>query len=79
MIRTEETVDISKARKKELRKLIVFLDGVDVIDLHSVNWRMQYNRNNQTYRMLISICYLVVNGLLQARVDGTTKLMDFFD
>ena len=72
-------VDISKARKKELRKLIVFLDGVDVIDLHSVNWRMQYNRNNQTYRMLISICYLVVNGLLQARVDGTTKLMDFFD
>ena len=71
--------DISKVRKKELRKLIVFLDGVDVIDLHSVNWRMQYNRNNQTYRMLISICYLVVNGLLQTRADGTTKLMDFFD
>ena len=71
--------DITKARKKELRKLLVFFDAVDVIDLYSVNWNMQYNRNNQTYRMLISICYLVVKGLLQTQFDGTTKLMDFLD
>ena len=71
--------DITKARKKELRKLLVFFDGVDAIDLYSVNWNMQYNRNNQTYRMLISICYLVVKGLLQTQSDGTTKLMDFLD
>ena len=69
----------AKARKKELRKLLVFFDDVDVIDLYSVNWNMQYNRNNQTYRMLISICYLVVKGLLQTQSDGTTKLMDFLD
>lgn len=71
--------DITKARKKELRKLMVFFDNVNVIDLYSVNWNMQYNRNNQTYRMLISICYLVVKGLLQTQSDGTTKLMDFLD
>ena len=71
--------DITKARKKELRKLLVFFDDVDIIDLYSVNWNMQYNRNNQTYRMLISICYLVVKGLLQTQSDGTTKLMDFLD
>lgn len=71
--------DITKARKKELGKLLVFFDDVDVIDLYSVNWNVQYNRNNQTYRMLISICYLVVKGLLQTQSDGTTKLMDFLD
>ncbi len=71
--------DITKARKKELRKLLVFFTEVDVIDLHTVNWNVQYNRNNQTYRMLISICYLVVKGLLQTRSDGFTKLMDFLD
>ena len=71
--------DISKARKKELRKLLVFFNEVETIDLYSVNWHMQYNRNNQTYRMLISICYLVVKGLLQTQSDGTTKLMDFLD
>lgn len=71
--------DITKTRKKELRKLLVFFDEVNTTDLHSVNWNMQYNKNNQNYRMLISICYLVVKGLLQTQSDGTTKLMDFFD
>lgn len=71
--------DITKARKKQLRKLLVFFDDVDIIDLYTVNWNMQYNRNNQTYRMLISICYLVVKGLLQTQADGSVKLMDFLD
>jgi len=29
--------------------------------------------------MLISICYLVVKGLLQTQSDGNKKLMDFLD
>ncbi|WAI93696.1 5-methylcytosine-specific restriction endonuclease system specificity protein McrC [Streptococcus dysgalactiae] len=71
--------DISKSRKKELKKVLVFFDDVKSIDLERVNWHLQYNRNNQTYQMLISICYLVVKGLLQKETDGTTKLMDFLD
>lgn len=71
--------NISKLRKKNLRKLMVYFSEVDFIDLYTVNWKIQYNRNNQTYRMLISICYLVVKGLLQTQSDGSTKLMDFLD
>ena len=71
--------DITKARKKELRKLLVFFSNVDLIDIYTINWKIQYNRNNQTYRMLISICYLVIKGLLQTNSDGTTRLMDFLD
>lgn len=71
--------DIDKGRKKELRKLMIYFDEVDIVDLYSVDWNMQYNRNNQTYRMLISVCYLVFKGLLQSQADGSTKLMDFFD
>lgn len=71
--------DIAKTRKKELRKLLVFFDNVDLIDVHTINWQMQYNRNNQTYRMLIAVCFLVVKGLLQTNTDGSTKLMDFLD
>jgi len=71
--------DIPKHRKKELRKLMVFFSDVKNIDLHSVNWNMKYDRNNKTYRMLISICYLVVNGLLQTNSEGNTKIMDFLD
>ena len=65
--------DISKARKKELRKLLVFFGNVDALDIHDINWRVHYNRNNQSYRMLVSICYLVVKGLLQSNTAGGTK------
>ena len=71
--------DISKTRKKELRKLMVYFKDVDELDVHTINWHIQYNRNNQTYRMLISICWLLVKGLLQTNSDGSTRLMDFLD
>lgn len=71
--------DISKKRKKKLKKLCVFFSDVDVLDVNSINWNIRYNRNNQTYRMLISICYLTINGLLQTQTDGTTRLKDFLD
>lgn len=71
--------DIKRSRKKELRKLLVYFNEVDEIDLHNINWNIQYNRNNQTYRMMISICYLVVKGLLQSQSDGSVRIMDFLD
>lgn len=71
--------NISKQRKKNLRKLMMYFGEVNFIDLHTVNWNVQYNRNNQTYRMLISVCYLVVKGLLQTQSGGSTQLMDFLD
>ena len=71
--------NIEKSRKKELQSLMMFFSDVDPIDLHTVNWNRQYNRNNQTYQMLISICWLVCKGLLQTQKDGSTKLMNFFD
>ena len=71
--------DISKVRKKELLKLMVFFNDVGIIDLYSVDWHMNYNRNNQTYRMLMGICFLTVRGLLHTQSDGSTKLMDFLD
>ena len=71
--------DISKARKKALRKLMIYFADVDVLDVHTINWNIRYDRNNQTYRMLVSICYLVVKGLLQTNTDGSTRLMDFID
>lgn len=71
--------DISKARKKSLKKLMVFFADVREIDLHTVDWNMRYDRNNRMYRMLMAVCWLVVKGLLQTQSDGSTRMMDFFD
>lgn len=71
--------DLSKERKKALRKLLVYFDEVEALDLHAAQWNIRYDRNNQSYRMVVSICYLIAKGLLQTQTDGKTKLMDFLD
>ena len=71
--------DISKARKKELKNLMMFFSNVDLLDIHAIDWRIRYNKNNRSYHLLLSICNLVIKGLLQTQSDGTTKLMTFLD
>ena len=69
--------DISKQRKHEIRNLLMYFGDVDTIDMHSVNWHLQYYRNDEEYQMLISICYLVVKGLLHSAQSGSLKLAEF--
>ena len=71
--------DIPKARKKELRNLLLYFKEVNMLDVHSINPNFRFHRNNQTYQMLMSICYLVIKGLLQTSSDGSMKLMQFLD
>lgn len=71
--------DISKMRKKKLKNLLMYFRDVDLIDLKSINWKIRFDRNNQTYRMLIGVCYLVVNGLIHTQKSGNVKLMEFLD
>lgn len=71
--------DISKSRKKELKNLMMFFSNVDTLDVHDIDWHIRYNKNNQSYHLLLSICNLVIEGLLQTQQDGTSKLMNFID
>lgn len=71
--------DIPKARKKKLQKLLLYFKKVSTLDVYSINWNFRFNRNNQTYQMLMSICHLVIKGLLQTSADGSVKLMQFLD
>ena len=70
---------ISSSRKKSMKKQLVFFDEVETLDIHTINWSMRFNRNNQSYRMLVAVCELVLKGLLQTKADGSTKMMDFLD
>ncbi|HDJ3836292.1 TPA: 5-methylcytosine-specific restriction endonuclease system specificity protein McrC, partial [Staphylococcus aureus] len=38
-----------------------------------------FDRNNQTYKMLISICYLIFQGVIQTESKGQNDLMVFVD
>lgn len=71
--------DIDKKLKKEIRKLLIFFGDVEELEVHTIHWNQQYAKNNQTYQMLISICYLVLKGLLQTTANGAVKLIQFVD
>lgn len=71
--------NITNTRKKALRKYLTYFQNVDTLHIHNIHWHIPYHRNNQTYRMLLGICYLVVKGLLQTNANGSMTFMDFFD
>lgn len=71
--------DIPKLRKKELKKLLLYFKDIQTVDIYSINWKFKFYRNNQSYQMLMSICYLILKGLLQTTTDGSVKLMQFLD
>lgn len=71
--------DIPKTRKKELRNLLLYFKDVNTLDIYTIDWNFRFNRNNQSYQMLMSVCYLLIKGLLQTTADGTVKLMQFID
>ena len=71
--------DISRENKKNLKRLLMYFGEVDLIDVKDIDWKIRFDRNNQTYMMIIGICYLTINGLLQTENGGNVKLMDFLD
>lgn len=83
IIKTTLTVlihsDISVSRKKSLRNLLLFFKDIGELNPFNINWSQSYNRNNEYYHMLLSICYLVIKGLLQTSNGGKYKLSKFFD
>ena len=71
--------DISKERKKRLKNILAYFKEVDTLDVYDINWKINYNKNNQNYRMLIYICNFIIKGLLQTTKNGKTRLLDFAD
>ena len=71
--------DISKHQKKKLKTILIYFAEVELVDVKKINWKIRFDRNNQTYKMLVNICYLIINGLLHTESKGETKLMDFDD
>lgn len=67
-------------RKGDLKKEMLFFSNVDTIEPSSIKWSsIRFQRNNQTYRMLISICQLIIEGMLLTTSQGENKLATFMD
>ena len=71
---------VSDECRTGLKKVILFFDGVDMIEPACIKWNMlRYQRNNQSYKMLLNICYFVLDGLLLSTEKGEFKMATFLD
>lgn len=66
--------------KNDLKQKMLFFSGVDVLDPYLINWsQLRFQRNNHTYRILISLCQFVLQGMLLSQEAGEQKLASFVD
>jgi 5-methylcytosine-specific restriction endonuclease McrBC regulatory subunit McrC len=71
---------VNAERKAELKKLLVFFDGIDLLEPSGIHWsRLNYQRNNRNYEMLMNVCYFVLDGMLQTTENGEYKMAAFSD
>lgn len=71
---------VAPEQKKALKKVMLYFSAVDTISPSDIKWAsIKYNRNNATYKMLINICYLVIESLLPTMQQGSKKLSQFKD
>lgn len=85
ILKTTATILLRHARvdqeyKSDLKKEMLFFSNVDTIDPTTIRWSaIRFQRNNQTYRMLISLCQLILEGMLLTTDSGEYKLASFVD
>ena len=71
---------VSAEYKTELKKEMLFFSEVDEIEIAAIRWdTLKYQRNNQGYKMLLNVCYFVLEGLLHSDEKGNFKMASFID
>ena len=72
--------DVKKEQKAKLKKLMLFFQNVETVELRTIRWKaLRFDRNNRNYRMLIYICYFIVSEWLLTTEAGNHKLPEFSD
>ncbi len=71
---------VKEEYKDSLKKEMLFLSNVDETDPSAIRWdTVRFRRNNSSYRMLISLCQLVLTGMLMTTDKGEYRLAEFVD
>lgn len=71
---------VKPQHKNQLKSLMPFFDGVNEMDPFNIHWNMmRFQRNNQTYKMLMNICYFILDGMLMTTESGAYKMATFSD
>lgn len=71
---------VSAEYKDSLKKEMLYFSNVGMVNLSCIRWSsIRFQRNNHTYRVLISICQLITEGMLITTEKGDYRLASFID
>ena len=71
---------VDQEYKNDLKKEMLFFSNVDTVDPAAIRWTaIRFQRNNGTYRMLITMCQLILEGMLLTTDSGEYRLASFID
>ncbi len=72
--------DVQNERKLDLKRALIYFSGMDDIDTSLIAWNnLTYTKNNQTYQIIINICYFIIQAQLLSDEYGQSKMMNFID
>lgn len=71
--------DIDPKRKRTLVRLLPYLKDADRLNPRRIDWRIHHETPTQTYRMLMSISRLAIEGCLQCESENGAVMEDFID
>lgn len=72
--------EVKAERKRQLKKVLIFFENVDSINPSEIKWNMlRFQNNNKSYRMLINICYFVLEGMMLTTEQGRYRVATFSD
>lgn len=72
--------DVKESRRADLKRILLFFDGVDEINPTMIRWSdLRFTRNNRSYRVLTGVCHLVLEGMLLVGEQGDQRLREFLD
>ncbi|HIR49485.1 MAG TPA: 5-methylcytosine-specific restriction endonuclease system specificity protein McrC [Candidatus Faecimonas gallistercoris] len=71
---------LKKENKKKIKKVYLFFDDIDTLDIRTIRWnRIILNKSNKGYRVVINICYLILNNLIITQENGEKKYKEFLE
>lgn len=66
--------------KEKLKKMSVYFNSVDLLEIRNIKWgHIRFNRNNISYKYIVDLCKLILNGLIVSDKKGNNKYKEFLD
>lgn len=72
--------DLQHKQKSQLRTILSYFNNIDEINLKSIKWnKLKFQRNNQTYKMLINLCYFIIDSTIMTTDCGNYHMTTFYE